>query len=133
MEYASLWIQRKIGVNRISKFKEPIYYGANWFSITDSCARYVVSKEQYIFEHFSGHTRCADELFMQTVLMSSPFKNSITGDNLRYVDFKRGKPYVWRKKDKNELLSAPGIFARKFDEQIDSVVVDEIYNAVHGN
>lgn len=133
MEYASLLIQRRIGVDRISTLKEPIYYGANWFSITDSCARYVVSQEKHIVDLFGSHTRCADELFLQTILMNSPFKDNITGNNLRYVDFKRGKPYVWRKEDKNELLSAPGIFARKFDEQVDSLIVDEIYNAVQEN
>lgn len=133
MEYVSLLIQKKIGIDRIADLKEPIYYGANWFSITDACARYVVSQEKHIIELFGHHTRCADELFLQTILMNSAFKDNITGDNLRYVDFKRGKPYVWRKEDKDELLSAPGIFARKFDEQIDSVIVDEICNAVQNN
>lgn len=92
-----------------------------------------MSQEKHIIELVGSHTRCADELFLQTILMNSVFKDNITGDNLRYVDFKRGKPYVWRKEDIDELLSAPGIFARKFDEQIDSVIVDEICNAVQNN
>lgn len=130
MEYVSLLLQKELRIDRISKLKEPIYYGANWFSITDLCARYVVSQEQYIIELFSRHTRCADELFLQTVLMNSIFQDRVTGDNLRYVDFKRGKPYVWRELDKDELLSAQGLFARKFDDQVDSLIIEDIYAAV---
>lgn len=130
MEYVSLQIQRKVGVDRIADLKEQIYYGANWFSITDDCARYVVSQEKHIKELFGKYTRCADELFLQTVLINSHFRNSVTGNNLRYVDFERGKPYVWHKEDKEELLTADGIFARKFDEQIDALIVEEIYSSI---
>lgn len=62
--------------------------------------------------------------------MNSIFQDRVTGDNLRYVDFKRGKPYVWRELDKDELLSAQGLFARKFDDQVDSLIIEDIYAAV---
>lgn len=46
---------------------------------------------------------------------------------LRYIDWNRGNPYVFRKDDYNELMSAKHMFARKFDENIDTEIIDMIY------
>lgn len=127
IEYASILLQRCLKIDRINNIKEDIYCGANWFSITNECARYVVSQEKHIEKLYSKHTRCTDELFLQTELMNSDFRNRLVGRNFRLVDFTRGKPYTWHKSDLRELLNSDCLFARKFDESIDDEVIKELY------
>ena len=135
IDQALLRIQRKFGVNRIKKEKNQIQYGAQWFSITHEFAKYVVSKEMWIRKRFSK-TRCPDELFMQTVIVNSPFKselleNAFEGDYgtcLRHIDWKRGNPYVFHNSDFEELIHAKELFARKFDWNLDKEIIYRLKN-----
>ena len=47
--------------------------GANWFSITDDCARYIVSRRKRV-ERVFHRTRCGDEFFIQTIIVNSGFE-----------------------------------------------------------
>ena len=70
--------------------------------------------------------------------MDSPFKGNlyISGfENnydacLRYIDWNRGTPYVFRNEDFDELMASDCMFARKFDAKIDQDIVDKIYQNV---
>ena len=52
----SIFAQELIGIDRVKKYGvyENIVVGSNWFSITDSLARYVVSKEQEILKCYKN-------------------------------------------------------------------------------
>jgi hypothetical protein len=110
--------------------------GQQWFSITDEFARYVVSKKEWI-EKIFRKTWCSDEVVMQTVLMDSPFKNSVYTDKrsagswkntccMRYIDWERGGPYIFRESDFDELIACGMCFARKFDAKVDSKIIDKL-------
>lgn len=130
LEYISILLQNKIGIDRIRNLGCNIYYGSNWFSITNLCAKYVVSQEKQIEGLFGKYTRCSDELFLQTVLMNSPFRNKVVGRNFRHIDFKRGRPYVWHVDDINELKCTDDLFARKFDFDIDENIINMIFDLI---
>lgn len=130
LEYISILTQRKLKVNRIAKLNVPVYYGSNWFSITHDCAKYVIEQEDYIEELFGKHTRCADELFLQTVVMNSNLKSRVTGYNLRHIDFNRGRPYTWHEEDLSELLNSKDLFARKFNEDVDGIIIEKLYQTL---
>lgn len=130
LEYISILTQKLLKVNRIAKLNVPVYYGSNWFSITHDCAKYVIEQEGYIEELFGKHTRCADELFLQTVVMNSNLKSRVTGYNLRHIDFNRGRPYTWREEDLSELLNSKDLFARKFNEDVDGIVIEKLYQTL---
>ena len=110
--------------------------GANWFSITHALAEYVLSREDWIRETFRS-TFCCDEVFIQTLVMSSPFRETLPpeyyGDDhkncLRYVDWRRGKPYTFTDEDFDELIRAgePYLFARKFSYTAHPGVVDRLF------
>jgi len=121
-------IQRLLRVDRLKNASFELQKGANWFSITDAFAQYVLSKEDWIQTYFH-HSVCADELLLQTLAANSPFMDQVFdpfGDdsslgNLRYVDWKRGtenSPYVFRDEDREFLQGLPHLFARKFDHNI---------------
>ena len=110
--------------------------GQNWFSITDDFARYVVMKKDWIRQVFRK-TWCCDEVFLQTVLINSKFKDRVYCDKrsprswknsccMRYVDWMRGGPYIFRLEDYDELMKSGMCFARKFDAEVDDKIIDKI-------
>lgn len=122
--------------------------GANWFSIREEAARYVVSQERKIKKQFI-HTACCDELFLQTVLYNSEFRSSFSTDyndiSYRAVD-ESGCcmscmraihwPNEWETPhtktftmDDYELLKKnKAMFARKFATNVDEDVINRIYH-----
>lgn len=93
--------------------------GPQWFSITHDFCGYLLEHADEI-RHTFRHTLCPDEIFMQVMLWNSPYRSQIfcTDDadrgSMRYIDWERGKPYVWQASDVDELLDSPYLFARKF-------------------
>lgn len=122
LEHASLFIQRLLGVDRLSGAPQ-MFKGANWFSIPDDFVRYVLSQRQWIRRQFR-FTRSPDEFFLQMLACNaSEFRSriySLAQDDdydacLRYIDWQRGTPYVFTEHDYEELTDSGMLFARKFD------------------
>lgn len=105
-------------------------HGANWFSIDDDFARYVLTKKTWIQTIFRGTILC-DEIFLQTILQNSPFQSRLENNNLRLIDWGRrvgGHPHTWRISDKELILNQENVFwARKFDESVDPEIIDLLY------
>lgn len=126
-------IQRRLRVDRVKRCKTFFAKGANWFSITDSFAHYVVQQKSWISKTFSN-TQCCDEVFLQTLLINSPFIDKLYighdgKDNnsiMRYIDWTHGNPYVFRSSDYDRVMSSGMLFARKFDEQVDDAIIRRI-------
>lgn len=111
-----------------------IQKGANWFSITHSLAEYVVDRTPWIKKYFR-FSSCADEIFLHTIVYNSQFRENLyySGmDNnyiacMRYIDWDRGSPYVFRSSDYNLLMQSEYLFARKFSTSVDSQIITNIY------
>ena len=128
--------QKLLGVDKTQKYGNIIFQkGRNWFSITHGLAKLVVEKEDWIQEVF-GQSVCGDELFLQTVARNSEYAEKICNPNTmpevpdtRYIDWKRGSnnnPYVFREDDFEELKNTLGLFARKFDLNVDKKIVEKL-------
>ena len=68
-------------------------------------------------------------MFFQTLVMNSPFAANVM-PGVTYAVFdkqvSRGKhPLVWTSSDLDQLLSSGFFFARKFDQTVDAVVLDQ--------
>ncbi|SKC51753.1 Core-2/I-Branching enzyme [Bacteroidales bacterium WCE2004] len=117
---------------------------SSWFSITDACARYVVSREAWLKKRFV-HTMMPDEVFIGTVIWDSPFRERIFDDsihlereedkrtllasNLRLIDWARGStrhPWVFREEDWDLLVGSPCLWARKFDRRVDARIIERL-------
>ena len=125
IEQFLLKAQSLLKINRLCNFSGYVYKGGNWFSITHDMAEYILRCKKQINNFRFG--LCADELFLQTIAMTSPYSENITGNILRYVDWKRGNPYTFRGDDFELLITSDKLFARKFDEKIDIDIVYRIY------
>ena len=128
----SILFQMLIGIDR-TKNQIKFFKGANWFSITGECALYVV-KQKELIEKLFKHTLCGDEFFLQTIIMNSEYKDRLWIKDkkddyegcLRMIDWKRGNPYVFRIEDAEELIESKCLFARKFDLNVDKMIIDKL-------
>lgn len=118
-----LEIQKILKINRLKNKDIMIRKGCNWFSITDDLARYVLTQEKMVKKVFN-HSHCADELFLQTLVYNSKFKNNIykISNNdcesvMRLIDWKRGFPYTFKGEDFDLIKNSRMIFARKFSSE----------------
>ena len=134
-----LKIQKLLKINRIEGKEDSFKYGANWFSITDDLARYVLKNKKYIRKTFK-YTLCADELFLQTLVFNSDFYDRLYlkdcddySQIMRCIDWKRGDPYTFRLEDYDELMKSGMFFARKFSTNTDKLIIDKIYKKLKGD
>lgn len=116
-------VQKALHICRKPVF--PLYKGGQWFSITDDMVQYVLSRKNDIRKQFD-YTFLTDEVFMQSVAMSSPMRERIVNDDLREIDWDRGMPYTFRKEDVPALLASEGLWGRKFDRRVDAEAIDMI-------
>ena len=107
------------------KLDQSIEYkkGANWCSLTNEFVSYLVSKKDYILKHYE-RSLCADEVYKQTLIWNSSFKDTIYDSTdefngcLRLIDWERGFPYIWGKDellDTQIIVESSCLFARKMD------------------
>lgn len=102
--------------------------GAYWCLAKESIelvARFVADRPDVV--RFFQQVDIPDEIFFQTILMSSELADTVVNDNLRYVDWSRGRrPAVLGIADLESLRASPKLFARKFDVTEDSEILDAI-------
>ena len=129
-------LQKILGINRLKKYNiKKFYKGSQWFSITNNLAEDLIN-DSNIFINIYKNTYCCDEVFLQTYVMNNKYwkeKIRLNEDYhsiMRYIDWNRGGPYVWRERDFDELINSDYLFARKFDEKIDDNIINMIYEKV---
>ncbi|MGX8701692.1 beta-1,6-N-acetylglucosaminyltransferase [Caproiciproducens sp.] len=138
IEHASIRLQHLLRIGRAKRYCKKygvsvFQKGTNWFDITDDLAEYVLAKEEEIRKMYRW-TLCCDEVFLQLLVANSPFRDRLFYkgfgsylSSLRYVDWKRGSPYVFREQDYEELVTSGCFFARKFDLSVDAGIVEKLY------
>ena len=132
VQSAFVKLQKIIGINRLKKYGANLQVkkGMNWFSITGELAKYVLLQEKEIKKMYQ-YGLCVDELFLQTIVWNSPFKENITNNTMRYIDWKRGNPYVFQEDDFKELMATDKLFARKFSYAKSPKIIDKLMNALN--
>lgn len=124
--------QRILGVDRSNK-KWEYYIGANWISVQPYVLEYIVNNEKLVKKYFQ-FTHSCDEVYKQTLIMNSCIKNDIynitSEGNMRYVDWKRGNPYIFDITNYKEIMDSKMMFARKCSTgtELQKELVDKIYH-----
>ena len=135
---ATIGAQLLLGVDRTKRYPPDTVFqkGTQWFDITRSFAEYILSREDWIRDTFRS-TYCPDELVVQSLAAGSSFRETLRPDAYdgnhrnccRYLDWKRGNPYVFTEGDFDELIHADPacLFARKFDYGSHPEIVDRLF------
>lgn len=110
------------------------YGGGNWMDLTDGCVSQIVcfiKKNKWFLKKFK-HTRCADEIFFQTIICNFVKNVHLENKCLRYSDWHNctSHPRVLCMADYPRLKGSPFLFARKFDSVFDSDVIRALYRDI---
>ncbi len=112
----------------------PFFGGANWFNLNAPCVAWLIAWTQANpqFWRMFQHTRCADEMVVQTLVMRSPFASTCVAETLRHINWEDGPefPRTLRSVDLPRILADQrALFARKFDPAVDAEVGRVVVNA----
>jgi hypothetical protein len=104
------------------------WHGSNWFILSRPfCQWLTTSPEVKRFERFYRHVVCPDEGFVQTVIMHSPFRDTVVSDNQRAIVWTgQSSPKTFTHADLGFLLTSGKLFARKFDPAVDQQILDDL-------
>jgi hypothetical protein len=108
---------------------------ATWSTLSFESAIYL---SDYIKNHpklarFLGYTWGCDEFTFVTILMNSKFKDKVVNGNYRYITFPEGEsqPKIFTVDDYDEITQSKMLFARKFDINVDTQILDRIDARIH--
>jgi hypothetical protein len=111
-----------------------LYKGANWLSITGACMDYIMNfiKESPNYVNVFKNSFCGDEIFFQTIVLNSKFKEYVVNDIKRYVDWNTGPdfPRTLTMEDRNRIQLGDYLWGRKFDEDVDKEIIEQILSEV---
>ncbi len=106
------------------------YIGGQWMILSRGRCEFICgSGEVEKLKSFYRNTLIPDEGFFQTVIMNTSYSGAIVNDDKRAIiwipdgDIKL-RPKTFRASDINFLLASDALFARKFDETVDSTIFD---------
>lgn len=112
-------------------FNYEIYKGSQWFTIPFEVAEYVLKflDENEWYYRFFENTLVPDESFFHTLIMNSHYKKHVVNDNLMFLKWgetlsERNSPQYLISKDIKLIEESKKFFARKFDMNNDSQIVD---------
>ena len=105
-----------------------LFGGGSWICLSRPAVEHVTrfAREHPNVVRFFERVLHPDELFFQTILMNSSLADSVVDDHLRYIQWgdDPGSPDVLRAPDLERVLASGKLFARKFDDTVDSAVLD---------
>lgn len=108
------------------------YFGGSaWFSITAEMAQFFIHQTESnpSFYNFFGKSLFPDEIYFQTLAMSSPWQSTIVNSDLRYINWDKpvnDGPSVLTTEHLDEIQKSNGFFARKMNLAADH----ELYKAL---
>ena len=114
----SRYIQIKLKRNFPLGFRP--HGGSQWWCLSRDCIKYLKTfiVENPSFVRYFRWVFIPDEIFFQSILSNSPYRDKIVSDDLRYADWDTPNPNYPRTldiSDLEKLKCSPDLFARKFD------------------
>jgi hypothetical protein len=118
---------RRLPIPNLRALCTPVeWYGDFWGILTRDYCEWLVEGE--VSRRYQGalrHAKIPDEFFLQTLIMRSPFANTVVSDSRRYFKFLKTStgPITITDEISDEVLRSDAFFARKFNEQVDASVL----------
>lgn len=101
-------------------FPSDFYGGLVYWTIPTDAVRYILDfsdKNPSYLRRFRL-TYCSEEIFFQTIIMNSPFKDNVQSNNLRFVVWEKrngNNPANLDDTDYDNILASDALFARKLE------------------
>lgn len=120
----SLIIKRKF------PYRLKLYGGYQWWiftkELTEFCFKFSEKNKKYV--KFFRFSRIPDESFFQILALNSRYKEKIINKNILFDLWTKDSkhPEILRLSDFDKIKNSKALFARKFDENVDSEILDLI-------
>jgi hypothetical protein len=105
------------------------FSGSQWFSANRKAANYIINfhSQKNALTLYYSKIKYVDESYFHTILANAPHLK-LKNDRLRYIDWSAGgsHPKILLREDLPKLLASSAHFARKFDIDHDSNILDEL-------
>ncbi|MES2680307.1 MAG: beta-1,6-N-acetylglucosaminyltransferase [Bacteroidota bacterium] len=122
--------QKRLGIQRKNRLGGmQAYGGSTWWTLSRDCCDFIadyIAKNPKILRGFN-YTFCAEEIFFQTVILNSPFMDSVVNDNLRFIVWERrngNMPAVLDESDYDTIKESKSLFARRFDYPVSKPLLE---------
>ncbi len=109
------------------------FYGGNcstWWILDAECAYFIARtiQKNARLKRYIKFTWGIDEILFPTLIMNSHFASNTENNNFRYIDWSEGNahPKILKTADFDALAQSNDFFARKFDADQDSQILDLI-------
>ncbi len=128
LKYLNVFLPKRKSPSYIKEY----YAGEFLFGFNRAVASHALAfvDDHADYLNFHKYTYCCDEIFFPTLLMNSltdEIISNIANKNLTYVDWnKPERPTIFRVGDFEALSKSDKLFARKFDINVDSKILDMI-------
>lgn len=114
------------------------YAGSNWWILTRECIDCILEfiKNHKRYSPFFQLTNCPDEIFFQSIVINSSFKNDVVNSSLRYVDWSESKikktssPKILLTEDFDKIMASGNLFCRKIEYPQSRELVDKIKKSI---
>lgn len=122
-------ILSSIGIRRSMRYQ--FRWGSQWMDLTSGTVketlRFLQSDKAFIRRF--RYTFCPDEVFFQTAIENSNGRRATQLPPSRFIDWTTGPefPRVLRQSDLERLEGSPALFARKLDNDVDSEIIEALY------
>lgn len=115
-----VWLQKKISFKRKRGrcMPQQLFGGSTYWSLNKKVLEYVVNyvaTNRGFLSRFKN-TFCAEEILFHTVILNSPYANTVVNTHLRYIDWDSGRggyPAYLDVSDFESILYSDNLFARK--------------------
>ena len=102
-----------------------LYMGSGWLGMSSKCLSFILNYVDTHLDFYEAfeYALCGDELFIQTIVMNSPFRTNVSAKGIMYVNWEADSshPKLLDENDFEALKEAAKhnyLFARKFTDEI---------------
>jgi hypothetical protein len=116
-------VLRATGVTRRLPGGLAPFGGSSWWALSRGCVRMLLARVDAApaLVRFFRRAACPDEMFFQTIVMNSPYRERVLGSNFRYVQWPEHgarNPKVLDEGDFDRIAASRAHFCRKLDSQV---------------
>jgi hypothetical protein len=130
-EFWRLFFSRILPKSRDYDVDFEFYGGKTWFSFSKELINHIVQEHNNTpkWKKFFKYSLIPDESYFHTITMNSKFSDNVVNDYLREVEWEGGDgthPLIWTSNDFERLSCTKNFWARKFEDDVDSEILDLI-------
>lgn len=122
-----LHIKRRFPKN----FPSELYGGSTYWTLSRNCIDYVfeyMKKNPTFLKRFK-HTFCSEEIFFQTIILNSQYRDKAIDNNLRFIVWEERNgnfPANLDESDFDNILKSDAFFARKFENKVSDHLLEKV-------